>query len=59
MFEVTESLLAEVREFRKELHRIPEVAGHEFETCAAIRKKLAELSTAPSRFTVHLEAHMV
>lgn len=43
MFEVTESLLAEVREFRKELHRIPEVAGHEFETCAAIRKKLAEI----------------
>jgi hypothetical protein len=25
----------------------------------SIRKKLAELSTAPSRFTVHLEAHMV
>ena len=43
MFEVTDTLFAEISNFRKELHRIPETAGKEFETCAAVRKKLSEI----------------
>ena len=43
MIEVTDALLAAMSDFRKELHRIPEVAGYEFETSAAIRKRLAEI----------------
>ena len=40
---VDKKILAEAAEFRKELHRIPELAGKEFATCAAIRRKLAEI----------------
>ena len=43
MSRIPDSLIAEACVFRRELHRIPEIAGQEFETCAAIRKKLAEI----------------
>lgn len=38
------SILPEVREFRHELHRIPEIAGKEYKTSALIRKRLGELA---------------
>lgn len=43
MIDISQALLAEISEFRKELHRIPEVSGKEFKTSAAIRRKLAEI----------------
>ena len=35
--------LPQVREFRHELHKIPEIAGKEFKTAQFVRKKLAQL----------------
>jgi amidohydrolase len=40
---IMEKVLAEVAEFRKELHRIPEISGVEFKTSAAIRRELAKI----------------
>ncbi len=37
------AVLPEIFEFRKNLHRHPELAGKEFKTCAEIRRKLAEI----------------
>ena len=37
------AFLPEIFEFRKNLHRHPELAGKEFNTCAEIRRKLAEI----------------
>lgn len=37
------AVLPEIFEFRKNLHRHPELAGKEFKTCAGIRRKLAEI----------------
>ncbi len=35
--------LAEIAEFRKELHQIPEISGLEFKTCEVIRRELAKI----------------
>ena len=37
-------IIDEIIAFRKELHRHPEIAGKEVWTCAAIRRRLAEIS---------------
>ena len=37
------AILPEIIEFRKKLHRHPELAGKEFNTCAAIRSELAKI----------------
>lgn len=41
--EAIAAILPEVRDFRHRLHRIPEIAGREFKTAAAIREALAPL----------------
>ncbi|MCI6289134.1 MAG: amidohydrolase, partial [Lentisphaeria bacterium] len=38
------AVLPEVTEFRHALHRIPEIAGQEFQTSALIRQKLETLN---------------
>ena len=44
MKKLLNDILPGIYEFRKELHRHPEIAGQERWTCSAIRKRLAEIS---------------
>ena len=37
------AILPEIIEFRKFMHRNPELAGKEFKTCAEIRRRLADI----------------
>lgn len=43
MKEMIEKILPDIRDFRHALHRIPELAGQEFETSKLIRERLASI----------------